>query len=109
MVSKKSGISGTLRVIQAGDTPTRTGNGSRRRAEKPSDDKNCANKNRFISDGPESFPEKKLSVVAYDLRKGVCQLIFYEVFGLFKKIEGWFKRGFPAFPREFPQIAHFPR
>ena len=57
-MSKKTGISGILRVFQAADTPTRTGNGSRRRAEKLSDDKNRANKNRFISDGPENFPEK---------------------------------------------------
>ena len=48
-----------LRVIQAADTPTRTDNGLRRRAEKLSDDKNCASKNWFITDGPEKLPGKK--------------------------------------------------
>ena len=54
------GISGILQVIQAAGTPTRNGNGSRRRAEKPSHDKNRANKNRFISEGPEKLFGKKL-------------------------------------------------
>ena len=58
-MSKNSGISGILREIQAADTPTRTGDGSRRRAEKLSDDENRANKNRFISEGPEKKSGKK--------------------------------------------------
>ena len=56
---KNSRISGILREIPAVDTPTRTGDGSRRRAEKLSDDENCANKNRVVSEGPENFSGKK--------------------------------------------------
>ena len=58
-VSKKTKISGIWRVIQAADTPTRTGNGSRQRAEKLSDDKNRTKKDWFVSDGPEKLSGKK--------------------------------------------------
>ena len=70
-VSKKSGTCGILQEIQAADTPTRTGDGSRRQVAKLSDDTNRANKNRFISESPEKNTGEKLSDVACDLRKGV--------------------------------------
>ena len=55
---ENSGIIRILREIQATDAPTRTGDGPRRQAEKLSDEENCANKNRFISEGPEKLSGK---------------------------------------------------
>ena len=61
IANKKTGLEaqvrkpfyGILRDIQAADTPARTGDESRRRAEKLSDENNRANKNWLISEGPE--------------------------------------------------------